>query len=176
MPVWVKFPNLPLECWTPNCLSKIASMFGITLQSDRLTSTMTRLSYARVLVEVNLIDNLPFSIKVLLPNGSTIIQEVVYETMPKFCKLCRVLSHTTIACPSAGSKPAPQDSGEMKNRSRGIALQKLCLTRDHVVRNIENLLVEQAYDLRQPEASISDWKVVQGKKHSRKHHNSNKGE
>ena len=26
--VWVKSPNLPLECWTPNCLSKLASMFG----------------------------------------------------------------------------------------------------------------------------------------------------
>ena len=83
MPAWVKFPNLPLECWTPNCLSKIASMFGITLQSDRLTSIMTRLSYARVLVEVNLMDNLPFSIKVLLPNGSTIIQKVVYENYAK---------------------------------------------------------------------------------------------
>jgi hypothetical protein len=58
-------------------------MFGITLQSDRLTSIMTRLSYARVLVEVNLMDNLPFSIKVLLPNGSTIIQEVVYENYAK---------------------------------------------------------------------------------------------
>jgi len=28
VPVWVKFPNLPLECWTPNCLSKLANMFG----------------------------------------------------------------------------------------------------------------------------------------------------
>jgi hypothetical protein len=32
------------------------------------------------------------------------------------------------------------------------------------VRNIENLPVEQAYNPRQPEASTSDWKVVQGKK------------
>ena len=98
------------------------------------------------------------------------------KTMPKFCKLCRVLSHTTVVCPSVGSKPAPQDSGEMENRSRGSALQRLCLTGDQVVRNIKNLLVEQAYDPWQPEASIRDWKVVQGKKHSRKHHNSNKGE
>jgi hypothetical protein len=105
-------------------------MFGIPLQSDRLTSTMTQLSYARVLIEVNLMDNLPFSFKVLLPNRSTIIQEVVYKTMPKFCKIYRVLSHTTVVCPSAGSKSAPQDSGEMENRSRGSALQRLCLTRD----------------------------------------------
>lgn len=28
VPVWVKFPNLPLECWSPRCLSKIGGMLG----------------------------------------------------------------------------------------------------------------------------------------------------
>jgi len=28
VPVWVKFPNLPLECWSPRCLSKIGGMRG----------------------------------------------------------------------------------------------------------------------------------------------------
>jgi hypothetical protein len=40
-----------LSCWSPRCLSKIASVLGKPLQSDRLTSSMSRLSYARVLVE-----------------------------------------------------------------------------------------------------------------------------
>jgi hypothetical protein len=139
VPVWVKFPNLPLKCWTPNCLSKFANMFGKPLQSDRLTSTMARLSYARVLVEVNLIDVLPSSIKVILPNGSTLNKKVVYETMPRFCKLCQVLSHSTTACPSAGSKLAPQGSGETESRNRGSALQRLDPTGDQVVRNIETI-------------------------------------
>jgi hypothetical protein len=52
-------------------------------------------------------DALPSSIKVILFNGSTLNQEVVYETLPRFCKLCRVLSHSTAACPLAGSKLAP---------------------------------------------------------------------
>jgi hypothetical protein len=68
---------------------------------------MARLSYARVLVEVNLIDVLPSSIKVILPNGSTLNQEVVYETLSRFCKLYRKLSHSTVACPLAGSNLAP---------------------------------------------------------------------
>ncbi|KAJ6911933.1 hypothetical protein NC652_022274 [Populus alba x Populus x berolinensis] len=62
-------------------------MFGKPLQSDRLTSTMARLSYARVLVKVNFMDVLPSSIKVIFPNGSTLNQEVVYETLPRFYKL-----------------------------------------------------------------------------------------
>lgn len=28
VPVLVKFPNLPLECWSPRCLSKIGGMLG----------------------------------------------------------------------------------------------------------------------------------------------------
>jgi len=27
-PVWVKFPNLPLQCWSLTCLSKIVSVIG----------------------------------------------------------------------------------------------------------------------------------------------------
>ncbi|KAJ6856768.1 hypothetical protein NC651_038440 [Populus alba x Populus x berolinensis] len=63
IPVWVKFPNLPLKCWYIKCLSKIASVLGKPVQSDMLTSSMARLSYARVLVEVNLLSDLPYSIE-----------------------------------------------------------------------------------------------------------------
>lgn len=79
--VWVKFPNLPIKCWSPNCLSKIASVLGKPLQSDMLTSSLTRLSYVRVLVEINLLSDLPYSIEVTLPNGSILSQQVVYETL-----------------------------------------------------------------------------------------------
>jgi hypothetical protein len=82
VPVWVKFPNLPLKCWSLKCLSKIASVLGKLVQSDMLTSSMSRLSYTRVLMEVNLLSDLPYSIKVTLPNGSILHQQVVYETLP----------------------------------------------------------------------------------------------
>jgi hypothetical protein len=50
VPVWVKFPYLQLKCWSPRCLSKIASKLGTPIQSDQLTFNMSRISYARVLV------------------------------------------------------------------------------------------------------------------------------
>ena len=50
VPVWVKFPNLPLSCWSPICLSKIASVLGKPIQCDHPTSTLSRMSYARVMV------------------------------------------------------------------------------------------------------------------------------
>ena len=98
VPVWVKFPNLPLKCWTLRCLSKLASVLGKPIQCDKLTSTKERLSYARVLVEVDLLADLRSSKNVVLPNESPLIQRVIYETLPKFCKHCRVLGHSTGAC------------------------------------------------------------------------------
>ena len=96
--VWVKFPNLPLKCWSIKCLSKIASVLGKPIQSDMLTYSMFRLSYARVLVEVNLLSDLPYSIEVPLPNGSLLNQQIVYETLPRFCKHCKTLGHITSTC------------------------------------------------------------------------------
>ncbi|KAJ6907745.1 hypothetical protein NC651_018242 [Populus alba x Populus x berolinensis] len=101
VPVWVKFPNLPLQCWSLKCLSKIASVLGKPVQSDMLTHTMSRLSYARVLVEVNLLYDLPYSIDINLPNGSLLKQQVIYETLPWFYKQCRILGHLTSTCPKS---------------------------------------------------------------------------
>jgi len=85
LPVWVKFPNLPLQCWSPLCLSKLASVIGKPLHADAPTTSMTRLSYARVLVEVDLLADLPSSINITLPNG---------VSKPRWCymNLCHVFA------------------------------------------------------------------------------------
>jgi hypothetical protein len=58
VPVWVKFPNLPLCCWSLVCLSKIASILGKPIQCDQFTSILSCMSYARVLVEIDLLEEL----------------------------------------------------------------------------------------------------------------------
>jgi hypothetical protein len=55
LPTKVKLPNLPLRCWTPLCLLKLASMIGKPIHCDVPTANMTRLSYARILIEVELL-------------------------------------------------------------------------------------------------------------------------
>jgi hypothetical protein len=99
VPVWVKFPNLPLKCWSPRCLSKIASKLGTFIQSDQLTFSMSRISYARVLVELDLLADLKSSIVINLPNRATLNQPVIYETLPRFCKLCKSLGTTRELAP-----------------------------------------------------------------------------
>ncbi|KAJ6287957.1 hypothetical protein OIU76_027738 [Salix suchowensis] len=103
LPVWVKLPNLPLKCWSTACLSKIASALGKPVQCDMLIASMTRLSYARILVEINLAEDLPQFINFRLPNGVMHAQSIVYETLPKFsCSLCKVIGHLVESCSKVG--------------------------------------------------------------------------
>jgi hypothetical protein len=114
MPTWVRFPNLRLRCRTSLCLSKLASVTSKPIHCDDPTTNMTRLSYAWVLIEVNLPRDLPSSVNVVLPNGSNIAQQVLYESLPRFCKSC--LSWGTlkmhVAKGESKCKTRPQDIHE----------------------------------------------------------------
>ncbi|KAL9347263.1 hypothetical protein Peur_058630 [Populus x canadensis] len=104
MPTWVRFPNLPIRCWTPLCLSKLASVIGRPLHCDEPTSTKSKLSYARVLIEVDLLGTMPNLVSVQLPNGLTLGQQVIYEALPRFYKNCASIGHCTSSCKKSSSK------------------------------------------------------------------------
>ncbi|WMV19836.1 hypothetical protein MTR67_013221 [Solanum verrucosum] len=70
IPLWVKFPNLPMTCWSKDSLSRIASA-----------------------VEVNVSNPLPDEITVLESNGRQIKQTVTYDWRLKFCPQCSVVGH-----------------------------------------------------------------------------------
>ncbi|KAG6498531.1 hypothetical protein ZIOFF_038251 [Zingiber officinale] len=53
VPLWMQIFGLPLDCWTPSGLSKVASMVGHPLYTDRVTKAKDRISFARVLVEID---------------------------------------------------------------------------------------------------------------------------
>ncbi|XP_075077189.1 uncharacterized protein LOC142163933 [Nicotiana tabacum] len=110
IPLWVKFPNLPMNCWSSNSLSRIASVIGTPIFADECTSKQTRISYARMLVEVNVTRELPEAITVLDPNGRQFTQEVIFDWKPEFCQLCQVVGHKCPPPPKAGTQNhAPQE-------------------------------------------------------------------
>ncbi|XP_075081949.1 uncharacterized protein LOC142166464 [Nicotiana tabacum] len=78
LPLWVKFPNLLMSCWSRDLLIRIASAIGVPKYADECTAKQTRISFARMIIEVNVIKALPSEITVMDPSGKTFQQGVIF--------------------------------------------------------------------------------------------------
>ncbi|KAL0320489.1 UNVERIFIED_CONTAM: hypothetical protein Sradi_5310400 [Sesamum radiatum] len=67
VPVWIKLKHLPVEYWTDEGLSVVASGLGKPLYPDAITKACTRLDFARVCVMLNIASKLPKYIVILAP-------------------------------------------------------------------------------------------------------------
>ncbi|XP_059280990.1 uncharacterized protein LOC132034619 [Lycium ferocissimum] len=82
-----------MSCWSKKVLSKIASAVGTPVCADECTSKQTKISYARMPIEINLTKELPSVIKVSDPKGNQFPQKVSYEWKPDFCQKCMKIGH-----------------------------------------------------------------------------------
>ncbi|XP_077231897.1 uncharacterized protein LOC143865141 [Tasmannia lanceolata] len=98
VPIWIRLPGLPLQFWSANGISKIASYIGNPLYMDSKTAESTRLSYARCCIEVEAGTPYPEVIPIHTTKGVH-NQEVQYDWKPSACKQCNNFSHSTEACP-----------------------------------------------------------------------------
>ncbi|XP_075091784.1 uncharacterized protein LOC142171953 [Nicotiana tabacum] len=105
IPLWIQFPNLPLNCWEDDSLSIIGSTLGVPLYADACTKKVECIAYARILVEIDIIRPLPKQIMVEDPNGREFEQEVWYDWMPMYCNKCLQLGHV---CREPQNKAMPK--------------------------------------------------------------------
>lgn len=96
MPLWVRLPGLPLHCWGVGSLSRIGSLLGSPICSDECTANQSRVSYARILVEIDVTKALTRSVFIQL-NGKVFEQKVLYEWAPPFCTQCNKAGHNCAA-------------------------------------------------------------------------------
>ncbi|XP_021729884.1 uncharacterized protein LOC110696859 [Chenopodium quinoa] len=68
IPLWVKFPNLPLNCWGSHTLSRLGSLLGVPICADECTTRHIRVSFARVLIEIDVTKPMPTSVWVESPS------------------------------------------------------------------------------------------------------------
>lgn len=101
IPTWILLPGLPIDLWNSKVLDKICSRVGVPLCTDRMTGLKERISYARVLVEVDIAKELVGEIPIKLPGGKLRMQDVIYENLPKFCTHCRIMGHVLENCRKA---------------------------------------------------------------------------
>ena len=98
LPIWVKFFNIPLEYWTATSLGYIASAVGIPLHLDTLTANHSRLSYARICVEVDVNCTFPKSALLDLGNGKYSTLRIEYPWVPQKCTHCKIFGHSQVKC------------------------------------------------------------------------------
>lgn len=72
-----------------NSLSKIGSALGNPLVIDECTANKLCVSYARMLVEVNITQELPQEITIKDNEGNKLKQIIEYEWKPLFCRKCK---------------------------------------------------------------------------------------
>ncbi|KZV31111.1 hypothetical protein F511_14992 [Dorcoceras hygrometricum] len=107
VPVWVRFPDLPIPMFERNRLFSIANIIGKPLKMDELTSKSERLTMARVCIEVDLLKSLPDKVYLIFGN-TPVEQRVVYENMPKYCLDCHHVGHDVVDCYAFGKNPKPE--------------------------------------------------------------------
>ena len=110
VPVWIKLRHLPVELWTEEGLSIVASGIGKPLYPDAITRTCTRLDFARVCVMLDVHSKIHKHIIIMAPDeegGETPCKvEVEYEWLPPKCTCCMTLGHAAKDCAiNKASKP-----------------------------------------------------------------------
>ncbi|XP_058782915.1 uncharacterized protein LOC131657547 [Vicia villosa] len=93
VPLCVKLPKLPLHLWGEKSLSKIGSAIGVPLVTDECTTNKLRVSYARILVEVDTTREMIKEIAIKDCEGRIMKQPVEYEWKPLFCDRCQSIGH-----------------------------------------------------------------------------------
>ncbi|KAL0293386.1 UNVERIFIED_CONTAM: hypothetical protein Scaly_3143100 [Sesamum calycinum] len=111
VPIWIKLRHLPVELWTTEGLSTVASGIGRPLYPDAITRTCTRLDFARVCIMLHVSSKLPKHVVIMMPNElggeSACKVDVEYEWLPPKCTSCSSLGHSLKECPlSKPMKPA----------------------------------------------------------------------
>ncbi|GJY09143.1 RNA-directed DNA polymerase, eukaryota, reverse transcriptase zinc-binding domain protein [Tanacetum coccineum] len=103
LPLGVKLYYVPIEAWTVNGISVIASSLGKTLIMDKTTTRMCtegrgRVGYARVLVEVQTDKEFKDKIEICYKSSESRCSfskfvEVKYSWKPPKCSICKVFGH-----------------------------------------------------------------------------------
>lgn len=96
-PVWMNLRKVPLYLWIELGLSRIASIVGTPIMTDTPTALKTRMSYARVLVEVAPDCEFPEELPILVDDVKLVVK-AEYPWRPNACSHCKTFGHSDAKC------------------------------------------------------------------------------
>ncbi|KAF5176880.1 zinc ion binding / nucleic acid binding protein [Thalictrum thalictroides] len=95
--IWIRLPNLPMECWDVESLLSIGRGVGYSMKVDETSLNKQFGYYANVLVDVDLTKPIPNQVLVTTEDYE-FWQDIVVTKMPKFCNHCKVVGHLVTEC------------------------------------------------------------------------------
>ncbi|KAL0414921.1 UNVERIFIED_CONTAM: hypothetical protein Slati_3324000 [Sesamum latifolium] len=102
VPVLVNFFDLPAHLFRKDALFTIASFVGTPLQIGDSTFNKSKLSRARVCIEIDLLKPLVKEVDLQI-HSRTFVQKVEYEQVPQYCSLCKHVGHHDSECFTKGT-------------------------------------------------------------------------
>ncbi|XP_019263199.1 PREDICTED: uncharacterized protein LOC109240962 [Nicotiana attenuata] len=161
IPLWIQLPNLSVGYWTADALSKVASAVGMPMYTDRYTAELGKISFARILVKVDITKPLVETVEIITPTCVK-QQEIVYEWRPKFCSECLHFGHELIECWKTNKKEENEEFQLPRRRSRGRRNRIIQEWKpkeqqaQEETNEMANVVQEQVENEKQPHHSLAD--------------------
>jgi len=110
--IWVRLPGLPKEFWSPSIFKDIGNSLGVFLEADMSFEVSGDMSLARILVKIDMREDLATEMKISTSNG-THVQTLDYEGVPFRCFRCYAYDHLVEQC----HLPDPKDTSLKKRNA-----------------------------------------------------------
>ncbi|XP_062085752.1 uncharacterized protein LOC133791859 [Humulus lupulus] len=130
VPVWVRLPGLGLQYWGTKCLSALMSTIGVPILVDKVTKDRSMMQFSRVLVEIELSEDLPKSVQFLNEKGQLMEQLLEFEWLPTQCRGCKVYGHTERMCNKKQTEIWRQKSWSGEEEARQGLVDQTLLSED----------------------------------------------
>ncbi|PIN26972.1 hypothetical protein CDL12_00255 [Handroanthus impetiginosus] len=104
--VRVRFSGLPLHFFDKHALFTIGKLIGEPLKIDEAMTTLSRINFARLCIEIDLKQKPPDDV-FIMNAGELLRILVVYEKLPQYCSHCHHLGHEESSCYIKNAGPRP---------------------------------------------------------------------
>lgn len=128
-PIWLNLMNISIHLWNAKGISMIASVLGIPLLTDKHTLARTRMSFARVCIEIEADFSYPATIPMSF-GGKEFEVQVEYSWKPPRCLACASFGHSSGKCSKDSThkvvkkKWVPKKANEDKEKEKSLNLGK----------------------------------------------------